>query len=211
MARRFILSVIFMLAVLSAGAQDTVLTRRDTTVRPIAPVRMDTIKSTYVNPGKIAGRRAAIRSAIIPGMGQIGNGVTAYRLLKVGAIYTGAALLTISYVDNNNNYKRYLKELQYRVENGGKANPQGEFADYANTQALTNAKDLYARNLWVIRFSYGALYAVNIIEAYVDARLKYFDVGDDLAFKLSPSFNTNTQAMYGYTTFAPGLKLTLKL
>lgn len=209
MSKIYLLPFLLFFAISTAKAQEPVKPVKDSTVTT-APAQVDTLKSTYVNPGKIAGRRAAIRSAIIPGMGQIGNGVTVYRLAKVAAIYTGATLLTISYMDNNRQYKRYLKELQYRATNGDQPDPNGEFTDYPNTTTLAGAKDTYSRNLWIIRFSYGALYAVNIIEAYVDARLKYFDVGNDLSLKISPSFN-NGMNMYGYAPVAPGFKLTLKL
>ena len=201
-------SVILLFVVFSAKAQDPIVLKKDSAAAKTA--KIDTLKPVYVNPGKIAGRRAAIRSAIVPGMGQIGNGVTVYRIAKVAAIYTGATLLTLSYIDNNKQYHRYLKELQYRAENGDKPDPNGGFPNNA-TDRLIIAKDTFARNKWVIIFSYGALYAVNIIEAYVDARLKYFDVGDDLSLKFSPSLNAGPQTMYGYHAIAPGLKLTLRL
>jgi len=202
-------SVILIFAVFVANAQDPITLKRDSATAP--PAQIDTLKEpAYVNPGKIAGRRAAIRSAILPGMGQISNGVTVYRIAKVAAIYTGATLLTLSYIDNNREYHRYLTELQYRTENNGEPPPGSELTPYA-TDRLIVAKDTFARNKWVIIFSYGALYAVNIIEAYVDARLKHFDVGDDLSIKFSPSLNTNAGTMYGYNAIAPGLKITLRL
>lgn len=201
-------SIILFFAVISAKAQDPIDLKKDSAAAKTA--KIDTLKPVYVNPGKIAGRRAAIRSAILPGMGQIGNGVTVYRIAKVAAIYTGATLLTLSYIDNNKQYHRYLKELQYRAENNDQPDPNGGFPNNA-TDRLIIAKDTFARNKWVIIFSYGALYAVNIIEAYVDARLKHFDVGDDLSLKFSPSFNTGAHTMYGYHAIAPGLKITLRL
>ncbi len=195
-------------AVFTANGQDPITLKKDSAAQKAA--KIDTLKPVYVNPGKIAGRRAAIRSAILPGMGQIGNGVTVYRIAKVAAIYTGATLLTLSYMDNNKEYHRYLKELQDRDKNGGNPLPESDLAKYP-TDRLIVAKDTFARNKWVIIFSYGALYAVNIIEAYVDARLKYFDVGDDLSLKFSPSLNAGSNTMYGYNAVAPGLKLTLRL
>ncbi|MEJ5964272.1 DUF5683 domain-containing protein [Pedobacter immunditicola] len=201
-------SVILFFAVFSANAQDPIDLKKDSAAAKTA--KIDTLKPVYVNPGKIAGRRAAIRSAILPGMGQIGNGVTVYRIAKVAAIYTGATLLTLSYIDNDKQYKRYLTELQYRVEHNNESPPGSDLTPYT-TDRLTIAKDTFARNKWVIIFSYGALYAVNIIEAYVDARLKHFDVGDDLSLKFSPSFNAGAHPMYGYHAIAPGLKITLRL
>ncbi|MET3115142.1 hypothetical protein AAKU52_002886 [Pedobacter sp. CG_S7] len=200
--------VFLFFTVFVANAQEPITLKKDSTAAITAQI--DTLQPVYINPGKIAGRRAAFRSAIIPGMGQIGNGVTVYRIAKVAAIYTGATLLTLSYIDNNKQYHRYLTELQYRVNNNGKPNPNSDLAPYA-TDRLTIAKDTFSRNKWVIIFSYGALYAVNIIEAYVDARLKHFDVGDDLSIKFSPSLNLNSNAMYGYHAIAPGLKVTFRL
>ena len=201
-------SVVLLFAVFSANAQNPIDLKKDSAAAKTA--KIDTLKPVYVNPGKIAGRRAAIRSAILPGMGQIGNGVTVYRIAKVAAIYTGATLLTLSYMDNNKEYHRYLTELQYRIEHNNESPPGSDLANY-QTDRLTIAKDTFARNKWVIIFSYGALYAVNIIEAYVDARLKYFDVGDDLSLKFSPSFNAGAHTMYGYNAIAPGFKVTLRL
>ncbi|WP_432709427.1 DUF5683 domain-containing protein [Pedobacter sp.] len=195
--------VCLFFAALVAKGQEPMPIKKDSTSGKI-----DTLKPAYINPGKVAGRRAAIRSAILPGLGQIGNGVTVYRIAKVAAIYTGATLLTLSYIDNNKEYHKYLEELQYRVNNGVPT-PGGPLEPYP-TEGLIRAKDTYARNRWVIIFSFGALYAVNIIEAYVDARLKYFDVGDDLSLKFSPSLNMNSGTLYGYAGAAPGVKLTLR-
>ena len=200
------LSVVVFLffATLVVKAQEPIELKKDST-----KAKVDTLKRpAYINPGKVAGRRAAIRSAILPGMGQIGNGVTVYRIAKVAAIYTGGTLLALSYMDNNKEYHRYLEELQYRVING-EPKPGSDLEIYP-TEGLIRAKDTYGRNRWVIIFSFGALYAVNIIEAYVDARLKYFDVGDDLSLKISPSLNMNSGPMYGYAAAAPGVKLTLR-
>jgi hypothetical protein len=205
MSKFLSLAVCLFFATMVVKGQEPMPIKKDSTTA----AKIDTLKPVYINPGKVAGRRAAIRSAIIPGMGQIGNGVTVYRLAKVAAIYTGATLLTLSYIDNNREYHKYLTELQYRVNNGGKKTPGGELEPYEN-DVLVRAKDTYGRNRWVIIFSFGALYAVNIIEAYVDARLKYFDVGDDLSLKISPSLNMNSGTLYGYTAAAPGVKLTLR-
>lgn len=167
----------------------------------------DTAK--YVNLGKIAARKAIFRSMIIPGWGQVGNGLTVYRGIKVAAIYTGGTLLVMSYFQNTKTYHLYLDELQYRVEHNDVAKPGSSLAR-ASTAALITAKDTYRRNREVVIFSLVGLYALNVVEAYVDARLKYFDVGDNLAIKVSPSvINSNT--MYGYNSFAPALKIAFRL
>lgn len=177
-------------------------------------VKGDSLKTTpridtgYVNPGKIAGKRAARRSALIPGWGQASNGLTVYRGLKIAAIYTGGTLLAISYKQNNSDYHKYLYEVQYRTKYG--TSPPGSIYSQASTSGLIEAKDGARRNREVVIFSFVALYAVNIIEAYIDARLKYFDIDNNLGVKISPTvINSNT--MYGYNSFTPGLKIALSL
>ncbi|WP_285010774.1 DUF5683 domain-containing protein [Pedobacter faecalis] len=201
--RNVVLLCILLCGAFIAGAQDPVSpVVKDSTVKGTDTVRK---KAAYVNPGKIAGRKAAFRSMMVPGLGQIGNGVTVYRLAKVAGIYTGATMLTLSYIDNNKSYKEVLTELQYRAENPGKVTPTGRYRNYPS-EGLIPAKDTFRRNREVVIFSLAGLYLLNIVEAYIDARLKYFNV-DDIAIKIAPDM-INASPVYGLTTPAPGIKLT---
>ena len=185
-------------------------------------------KTAYVNKGKIAAKKAVYRSLIFPGLGQIYNyGLVvddvksgsvegkkvlqkAYIIGKIGAIYVGGALLVMSYVDNNNNYKLFLRELQYRQLNANQPDPNNGLSQYPNTEALTIAKGIYKRNREVVLISLVGLYGLNVLDAYVTARLKYFNVDETLSIKLSPTI-INSDTIYGYTQAAPALKLTLRL
>ena len=178
--------------------------KKDSTV--LQTSRGDSIKP-YVNMGKIAGRRAALRSAMLPGLGQIRNGFTFYRGLKVAGIYTGATLLTISYIDNSKKYTIFLDELEYRAKNNNQSPPGSPYAS-SPTDRLTQAKDIYRRNKQVIIFSYVGLYLLNIVEAYIDARLANFDVGDVSRIKVTPDL-INTNTLYGFNPVTPGIKLSL--
>lgn len=206
MLKNILLTISFLLAVSVSYAQEGFTVKGDTLTRTPAPA--DTAK--YVNPGRVAGRKAIFRSAVLPGWGQYGNGLNIYRGIKIAAIYAGGTVLVMSYMDNNRQYKVYLKELQYRLENNDAPDPDGSLQRYS-TDGLRAAKDIYRRNREVVIFSIGALYAVNIIEAYVDARLKYFDIGNNLALKISPTV-IGSGSMYGYNnTFTPALKLAIRL
>jgi len=209
MYKILLLSVCLFFAAFSTRGQEKVTLKKDSTKFERIPdnaVR-DTVKPyVYVNQGKIAGRRAALRSAMLPGLGQIRNGFNVYRGIKVAGIYTGAAFLTISYIDNSKQYDVFVKELEYRAQNGGKpGNPL-----YANspTDRLISAKDIYRRNKQVIIFSYVGLYFLNIVEAYIDARLSNFDVGDVAKIKVTPDL-MNSNQMYGFNSFAPGMKIAI--
>lgn len=207
MSKIFLLSVLLFLSSFGAKSQEVLVNKKDsTTLQPVAK-KVDTLKPKYVNPGKIAGRQAMLRSAMLPGLGQIRNGFTFYRGLKVAGIYTGATLLTLSYIDNNKSYHEVLDELNFRLANPGQR--RNQLYRSVEEQGMVSAKDLFKRNKQIIIFSFAGLYLLNVVEAYIDARLKYFDVGD-VAVKFSPTvINMNTNTMYGLNTPAPGFKVTL--
>ncbi|MCX2481107.1 DUF5683 domain-containing protein [Pedobacter sp. MC2016-15] len=205
MSKILLLSVFLCCTAMVVRGQEDFTVKGDSLQR--TPARTDTAQ--YVNLGKVAARKAALRSAMIPGWGQIGNGLTVYRGIKVSAIYVGGTLLAMSYMQNNRNYKEFLSEIQYREANNGQSPRGSRFSEYP-TSGLITAKDVYRRNREVVLFSFVALYAVNIIEAYVDARLKYFDVGDNMAIKISPSM-INSNVRYGYNSFSPALKIGFRL
>jgi len=222
--RFLLLLVTSLLTFATVKAQNPVIKKPADTTKD----RVDTLKSPeYVNQGKIAGKKAVRRSLIFPGLGQMYNyglvvndvksGATQgkrtfqkiYLLGKIGAIYAGGTILTLSYIDNRKEYKRFLTELQYRQLNNNEPDPEGNLTQYTNTEALTIAKNIYKRNSQVVLISLVGLYGLNVLDAYVTARLKYFNVDDTLTFKISPSTINNT-TMYGYSP-APALKLTIKL
>lgn len=200
MFKILLLSVCLFFAASAAKAQEVLTGKKDTT--KVSTVTADSIKP-YVNVGKIAGRRAAIRSAMLPGLGQIRNGFNIYRGLKVAGIYTGAVLLTISYIDNTKQYNAFVKLLEERDK--GIENPDNPYAN-SPTERLIQAKDIYRRNRQVIIFSYVGLYLLNIVEAYIDARLANFDVGDVTRIKVRPDL-INSNQLYGFNSFTPGLKI----
>ncbi len=221
--RALLLSVIICFAFAQVNAQKPVNpAKQDTTAK------LDTIApAKYVNQGKIAGKKAVYRSLMFPGLGQLYNyglvvddvkngrtegkriGQKIYLIGKIGAIYAGGTILVMSYIDNNNNYKRFLRELQYRQANNNAPDPNNGLTQYPDVNALTVAKNIYKRNREVVLISLVGLYGLNVLDAYVTARLKYFNVDESLSIKLSPSI-INTNTMYGLN-IAPALKLTLKL
>jgi len=206
MSKILLLSVFLCCTAVVVRGQEHFTVKGDSLKR--TPAKVDT---GYVNLGKIAAHKAAIRSAMIPGWGQIGNGLTVYRGIKVAAIYTGGVLLALSYIQNTRDYHKVLKEVQFRAEHGGIGPPDSPFPQYYATAGLITAKDTYRRNREVVIFSFVGLYAVNIIEAYVDARLKYFDVDNNLGIKISPTV-ISPSTMYGYNnSFAPAIKIAFRL
>ena len=234
----FSLVTFFLVNQASAQVGDTVLKSVDTlksrNYRPMkvdSPkvlTRRDSMKSKYVNPGKVAGRKAVFRSMIIPGWGQVynmqllndGYGTRAgksqtlqkiYTGGKIAAIYGGITVLTMSYIDSRKNYKIFLNEGLYReakargeVSNLG---PNPDLTRHSDAGILTN-KSTFKRNAQIVIFSYGLVYFANIVDAYVAARLHFFNIDDNLTFKVLPSM-INTNNVYGFNATTPALKLSL--
>ena len=221
--RAFLLSVVFCVVFTSVKAQTPV-----GSLRPDTTAKLDTLPAPkYINQGKIAGQKAIYRSLIFPGLGQIYNyglvvddvkagrtqgkrvGQKLYIIGKIGAIYAGGTMLVMSFIDNNNNYNLFLRELQYRQLNNNTPDPNNGLSQY-DTNGLTIAKNIYKRNREVVIISLLGLYGLNVLDAYVTARLKFFNVDETLSLKLSPSL-INSNTMYGFRNITPALKLTLKL
>jgi hypothetical protein len=223
--RAFLLSVILCIVFTAVKAQTPV-----GSLKPDTTAKLDTLESPkYINQGKIAGKKAVYRSLIFPGLGQIYNyglvvddvkagrtqgkrvGQKIYIIGKIGAIYAGGTMLVMSFIDNNNNYHRFLRELQYRkVNNTNNPMPDNGLERYVTIESLTTGKNIYKRNREVVLISLVGLYGLNVLDAYVTARLKFFNVDETLSLKLSPSL-INSNTMYGFSNVTPALKLTLKL
>lgn len=222
---RFLIALVGFLFVFSiARAQDTLKNNVDTNKQP----KLDTIATPgYVNKGKIAAKKAFHRALIFPGLGQLYNyklivddvksGARpgkqvfnkVYTLAKFAGVYAAGTLLVMSYIDNNNSYKLFLNELQYRQLNNGAPNPENGLAQYNDVSALTTAKNIFKRNREIVLISIVGVYGIAALEAYVSARLRFFNVDESLSFKIAPS-TINSNTMYGFNS-APALKLTLRL
>lgn len=148
-------------------------------------------------------RRAAMKSAMLPGLGQIYN----KRWWKVPLVYGGFVGIGLVFEFNQRNYKIFLKEAQYRELNPGKKeNPL--FVRLTN-EGIISIKDSYRRNRDLSVLGGLGFYAINIIDAYVDAKFFRFDISDDLSLKISPS--VNQAATVHASAFAPVLGLKVKL
>ena len=75
---------------------------------------------------------------------------------------------------------------------------------------LYTGKAVYKNNREIVLIFLGVTYGINVLDAYITARLKYLNVDEKLGFDVRPTF-INSNTMFGYNSFTPALKLTLKL
>lgn len=158
---------------------DSIATRQDTSKKVIK--KEPAVKDSARLAIEAMPRRAALNSAILPGLGQITN----KRWWKVPLVYGGFVGIGLVFEFNNRYYKIFLKEAQFRQDNPGKTqNPL--YAPYT-TEGIIQIKDYYRRNRDLSVLAGLGFYAINIIDAYVDAKFFRFDISDDLSVKVSPS------------------------
>ncbi|WP_226331970.1 DUF5683 domain-containing protein [Echinicola marina] len=125
-------------------------------------------------------KKAAWLSAILPGAGQVYN----EKPWKVPIIY-GGIITNLYFVDFNNRRYQLFKEalIIYRDDD---AETENLFPNL-NEDGLIRNVDYWRRNRDATYLIFGAIYALNIVDAIVDAHLSGFDVSDDLTLKVQPS------------------------
>jgi hypothetical protein len=79
------------------------------------------------------------------------------------------------------------------------------YLQYSDDQ-LKVLRDDFRRFYQMNLFMAVGLYALNIVDAYVDAHLREFDVNENLSFKLKPYFYSSNNR-----NIAQGLTLSLRL
>ena len=139
-------------------------------------VKIELSKKDVKNPSK-----AMLLSAILPGAGQIYNG----KPWKVPIIYTGFAANIYFIEFNNRRYELFLDALAIYDQNP--TSTDRPFPSL-NREGLVRNIDYWRRNRDLNYFLFVGIYALNIVDAFVDAHLSAFDVTDDLSFRLEPNF-----------------------
>lgn len=202
---------LFLFSVLRLNAQqEDAVVKKDTSGLSVKKVSKEVFSlfkdSTKLQPP----RKAVLRSAIIPGWGQARNG----KWWKVPLVYGGFVGLGLVYNFNNQLFKKFLDESQFR-----KANPGTDpglvflYPEYRGISAeqIYSAKDFYRRNRDLTLYSSILFYGVQMVDAYIDARLATFDVSDDLSIQIKPSIYIPSYSSVGYPSPVPMLTLNIKL
>lgn len=121
-------------------------------------------------------RKATLLSAILPGAGQVYN----EKAWKVPIIYAGL-VTDIFFIGFNNSRFETFKEALIARDN----NQRNDFPNL-NRQSLVRNIDYWRGNRDLCYILLAGIYALNIIDATVDAHLSGFDISDDLSLKIEP-------------------------
>ena len=165
----------------SAQVNDTLKERKN-------QLTLDTAKPAPKLIEAYSPRKAIIRSAILPGWGQIYNkkhwklplvygalGTTTYLFFRNLKQYKEAKEAYILATDNNPNNDEQIQQPYYTVKD------QPERIRTFRNQVRQNVD--YSVLFFII------FWGLNVADAAVDAHLKTFDVSDDLSLRIKPGFS----------------------
>lgn len=169
----------------------------------VTTVSADTITTQSVISDTLAPhspKKAAIMSALVPGLGQIYN----KKYWKLPIVYGGLIGLGYGVQSTQKLYKEFRLEYIQRIKGEPEINPKNSI--YSPEQ-LTIIRDDYRKTRDLLVIGTMGFYLLQIIDATVDAHLFNFDVSDDLSIDIRPDIYTcyNTQRSF------PALSLRIKL
>jgi hypothetical protein len=147
---------------------------KDTTVKSQPPVQTH------------SSSKAILLSAVLPGAGQFYN----KKYWKMPIIYAGMGALIYAIDFNNKNYHTYKDAYIARTD--ADASTTDDYPRYTD-ENLRSLFEYYRRNRDLSYILLGAVYVLNILDAYVDAELFYFDVSDDLSMNTTPFIMNSPQ------------------
>lgn len=158
------------------------------------PVKAEAQKTFSPSP------RAAVLWAIIPGGGQVYN----RKYWKVPIIIGGMTALYYAISWNNNNLIEYAKAYSDIKSDDPMTNdswiafvPAGADPNSYRTngsfqETLRHGRDFYRRNRDLSIIISVGVYALSIIDAYVDAELAHFDISPELTLQATPTYIPST-------------------
>lgn len=172
----------------SSFSQEEDKTSRDSIPAPIT-ISDTIVKTKTIDPLRPA--KAAFLSAVLPGLGQAYN----KKYWKIPIVYGALGTGMYFYLTNDKQYQRYRDAYRRRLAGF----QDDEFLNFDNEgnviservtdDGLRRAQQLFRRNKEISLLVTIGLYALNIIDANVDAHLLQYNVDENLT--LAPHYELN--------------------
>lgn len=171
---------IFFIAIQVHAQHDTTIVVNETHQNQILA---DSIfKFNTKNP---SAKRAGLYSAIVPGLGQIYN----KQYWKLGVVVVGIGTAAYFIRDNYITYQKFRTAYIARIDNN--INTNDEFINVYSTSDLEKLQSDFRKYLEYSVIGTTAGYALNILDAFISAHLKTFDIDENISFKVQPSYQQN--------------------
>lgn len=164
-------------------------------MNPVSPQTLeDSLKKVGVNTKVWVPNptKATWLALVIPGGGQIYN----HKYWKLPIFYGGFLGCTYALTWNNRMYKDYSAAYKDAMNNKWSSSSITELlpASYISrtsktqvTETLRKRKDMYRRYRDLSIFAFVGVYALSVVDAYIDAELSNFDISPDLSMRVEPT------------------------
>ena len=161
-------------------------------------------------------KRALWLALVIPGGGQIYN----RKYWKLPIVYGGFIGCLYAMNWNNTMYKDYSQAYLDLMDNDPGTQSYNQFL-HLGTQITTESdvqryKDIFKKRKDKFRrwrdlsfFVMVGVYALSVIDAYVDAELSVFDISDDLSLRVEPTIINNHSSANPFDASSIGLQCSL--
>ena len=160
-------------------------------------------------------KRALWLALVIPGGGQIYN----RKYWKLPIVYGGFIGCIYAMNWNNTMYKDYSQAYLDLMDNDPGTQSYNQFLHLGTTITPSNEnrykdifkkrKDKYRRWRDLSFFVMVGVYALSVIDAYVDAELSVFDISDDLSLRVEPTIINNHLSNHPFDASSVGLQCSL--
>lgn len=157
-------------------------------------------------------QKAMWLALVIPGAGQIYNRKywklpivyggflgCVYAMTWNGQMYRDYSQAYLDIMDDDPNTKSYMQMLPLNYNIAGREERFKEI--------FKNKKNFYRKYRDMSIFAMIAVYALSVIDAYVDAELSSFDISKDLSLKIEPAIYNNKGMFAGNSTVGVQCKL----
>jgi len=162
----------------------------------IAPPQKKVYKNRYDSATKAHSPRvAAIRSALLPGLGQIYNKKYWKLPIVYGALGTTAGIFIYNlgyYKDTRFAYKVKYNMRVYHTDSSLYNQIKNELKPI-DENSLRSYRNQFRRDLDYTAIFFLVFWGLNVVDAAVDAHLKSFDVSPDLSLQIKPGYSDMAQ------------------
>ena len=174
--------------------RDSINIKKDSGVI-IDTVGKEVMKIDTLAKNKFVPRKATLRSAILPGWGQIYN----KKYWKLPLVYAAVGIPVYAFMYNRGWYIK-TRDAAKMIANNDTTNWRNRvdqklyvfFPTQDALGSLLNYRNEYRRDMdYSILFVLVA-WGLNVVDATVDAHLKGFDISDDLSLKVKPTILSGT-------------------
>jgi hypothetical protein len=145
--------------------------------------------------------KAALRSAILPGLGQIYN----KKYWKLPLVYGAIAIPVSLFTYNKTWYER--TRFAYQVRSNQDTANYGQIwrsLKPISTESLKRYRNEFRKSMDISVLYFLLAWGLNVVDATVDGHLRTFDIGDDLSMQVKPYIPSNLTS--GGLTFKVGFK-----